>query len=89
MRTPADKTPITKYSLLAGTYLFAMYCSNWAIQFVSFPTMVLAKSCKPIPVMIMGFVVLNKRPTLLKSICVFLIVVGISIFMLDVSLHNL
>lgn len=47
---------------------------------------VLAKSCKPIPVMIVGFVFLKKNYKLLEWFFVFLIVAGISLFLFkDVS----
>jgi solute carrier family 35 (UDP-galactose transporter), member B1 len=43
--------------LTSGCYVAAMVCSNEAIQYVSYPVAVLAKSCKLIPSMIVGQVV--------------------------------
>jgi UDP-galactose transporter B1 len=40
--------------LVSSTYVFAMVASNESLQFVSYPTAVLAKSCKMIPTMVCG-----------------------------------
>lgn len=69
MKQGEDSTPKTYYILSALTYLLAMVCSNMALQFVSYPTQVIAKSGKPVPVMILG-VLLGK-----KVFCIFLIYV--------------
>ncbi|PRP88931.1 Drug/Metabolite Transporter (DMT) Superfamily [Planoprotostelium fungivorum] len=71
-----------EYSWIAAAVMGAMYCSNTALQYVSFPTSVLAKSCKPIPVMLMGLIVLGKKQTTTKYICVSLITGGIAVFMM-------
>lgn len=49
-----DTTSTLYYALSALTYLLAMVCSNMALQFVSYPTQVIGKAGKPIPVMILG-----------------------------------
>jgi len=74
------KVPITEYLSVSITYVGAMFCSNLAIEYIDFPTMVLAKSCKPIPVMLMGVLVLGKKQPFLKYISVFMISIGICIF---------
>lgn len=75
-----NQVPLLEYLPISLTYVGAMFCSNMAIEFIDFPTMVLFKSCKPIPVLLMSVLVLGKRPPLLKWISVSMIVVGISIF---------
>lgn len=60
MKQGEDTTSTLYYSLSALTYLLAMVCSNMALKFVSYPTQVIAKSGKPIPVMILG-VLLGKK----------------------------
>jgi len=75
-----DNTPFMEYLPISTTYVGAMFCSNAAVEYIDFPTMVLGKSCKPIPVMIMGVFVLGKQQTLLKYVSVFMISVGIAIF---------
>lgn len=51
-----------------------------SLRYVIFPVQVLAKSCKPIPVMLMG-AVLGKRYPLKKYINVLIITVGVAMFM--------
>lgn len=60
MKQGEDTTSTLYYSLSALTYLLAMVCSNMALQFVSYPTQVIGKAGKPIPVMVLG-VLLGKR----------------------------
>ena len=48
------RLPHTQLFLTAGCYSLAMGCSNEAIPLVSYPVMVLAKSCKLIPLMMVG-----------------------------------
>jgi solute carrier family 35 (UDP-galactose transporter), member B1 len=47
--------------LTSFCYVTAMVCSNEAIQYVSYPVAVLAKSCKLIPTMILGQIVEGRR----------------------------
>lgn len=60
MKQGEDTTPTLYYLLSALTYLLAMVCSYMALQFVSYPTQVIGKAGKPIPVMILG-VLLGKK----------------------------
>ncbi len=53
-----------------------MLASNESLQHVSYPTQVLGKSIKPVPVMFLGVLIARKRYPLLKYICVFMIVIG-------------
>ncbi|KAK3740315.1 hypothetical protein QZH41_000880 [Actinostola sp. cb2023] len=76
-----DSTPMLWYGACAFTYLGAMLASNKALQWVSYPTQVLGKSCKPIPVMILGVLLARKSYPLTKYLCVFLIVAGVALFM--------
>ncbi|RMX57542.1 hypothetical protein pdam_00005749 [Pocillopora damicornis] len=76
-----DTTPFCWYGICATTYIGAMLASNKALQWVNYPTQVLGKSCKPIPVMILGVLLARKRYPLLKYLCVFLIVCGVALFM--------
>ncbi|XP_068743991.1 solute carrier family 35 member B1-like isoform X2 [Montipora capricornis] len=76
-----DSTPFCWYGICATTYLGAMLASNKALQWVNYPTQVLGKSCKPIPVMILGVLLARKRYPLVKYLCVLLIVLGVALFM--------
>lgn len=69
-----------QFPLLSAAYLGAMLCSNWALKYVNYPTQVIGKSCKPIPIMIMGVFFANKRYSLQKYFFVALIVAGVAVF---------
>ena len=69
-----------QFPLLSAAYLGAMFCSNWALKYVNYPTQVIGKSCKPIPIMIAGFLFANKKYALQKYLFVGLIVIGVAIF---------
>ncbi|CAH0558063.1 unnamed protein product [Brassicogethes aeneus] len=79
---PEDKTPIMYYASVSLTFLLAMVSSNMSLQWVSYPTQVVGKSAKPIPVMLLGVLIGNKSYALKKYVFVFLIVIGIVLFML-------
>lgn len=58
-----------------------MVSSNMALQWVAYPTQVIAKSAKPIPVMILGVLIGRKSYTIQKYFFVLLIVMGVALFM--------
>lgn len=58
-----------------------MVSSNMALRWVAYPTQVIAKSAKPIPVMILGVLLGRKSYTLKKYLFVLLIVIGVALFM--------
>uniref|UniRef100_T1J0P0 Sugar phosphate transporter domain-containing protein n=1 Tax=Strigamia maritima TaxID=126957 RepID=T1J0P0_STRMM len=76
-----DTTKTIYYALGAFTYLTAMVCSNAALKHVNYPTQVVGKSCKPIPVMILGVLLSHKRYSLQKYLFVFMIVFGVAMFL--------
>lgn len=76
-----DRTQSWLYAACSLSYLGAMVSSNSALQYVNYPTQVLGKSCKPIPVMLLGVTVLRKKYPLTKYLCVLLIVLGVALFM--------
>ncbi|XP_046816980.1 solute carrier family 35 member B1 isoform X2 [Vespa velutina] len=75
-----DTTPTLYYAISSLTYLLAMVCSNMALQFVSYPTQVIGKSGKPIPVMVLGVLLGNKVYPIRKYAFIFLIVIGVALF---------
>lgn len=78
----ADDTTRTIYYCSNGlTYVLAMICTNMALQFVSYPTQVIAKSSKPIPVMILGVLLGRKSYPWKKYFVVFLVVTGVALFL--------
>lgn len=76
-----DHTKTWLYGLCSLSYLGAMVSSNSALQYVNYPTQVLGKSCKPIPVMLLGVTILRKKYPLAKYLCVLLIVSGVALFL--------
>ena len=56
----AKSTPLYKFSFSSVSNILSSVCQYEALKYVSFPTQVLSKSCKMVPVMLMGYVV-NKK----------------------------
>ena len=81
LKQPRDTTTHRFYAACALTYLTAMVSSNMALQHVNYPTQVIGKSCKPIPVMILGVLLGRKSYSLLKYMLVMMIVIGVGVFM--------
>ncbi|XP_070505859.1 solute carrier family 35 member B1 homolog [Chironomus tepperi] len=75
-----DKTFVGWYIAVAFCYLSAMVCSTMALRWINYPTQVITKSSKPIPVMILGVFLAQKRYTIQKYFFVLQIVVGVSLF---------
>jgi len=81
MKHGHDNTKRSYYAIGAFTYLAAMVSSNMALQHINYPTQVIGKSCKPIPVMVLGVLLGRKSYPLTKYLFVLMIVVGVGIFM--------
>uniref|UniRef100_A0A7S3P634 Sugar phosphate transporter domain-containing protein n=1 Tax=Amphora coffeiformis TaxID=265554 RepID=A0A7S3P634_9STRA len=64
----------------SGFYVGAMACSNEAIQYVSYPVAVLAKSCKLIPTMLVGQLMESKLYSTAEWSAALLISTGIVLF---------
>ncbi|EDQ86934.1 uncharacterized protein MONBRDRAFT_38183 [Monosiga brevicollis MX1] len=62
------------------TYIGAMLCSNEALKYVNYPTQVLAKSCKLVPVLLVNVLYYGRRPSMLQYLHVALVTVGIILF---------
>ena len=77
---PANTAPVKSYMLVSATFIGAQFFSFHALLYVSYPTQVLAKSCKPIPVMLMGLVVMKRTYPLAKYLFVTLMCAGIIMF---------
>lgn len=80
-KSKVDRTKSWLYACCSMSYVGAMVSSNSALQYVNYPTQVLGKSCKPIPVMLLGVTILRKKYPLAKYFCVLLIVTGVALFM--------
>mmetsp|Transcript_23934 Transcript_23934/g.52126 ORF Transcript_23934/g.52126 Transcript_23934/m.52126 type:complete len:201 (-) Transcript_23934:1008-1610(-) len=53
--------PFHLYALVSFSNVLSSWCQLESLKYVSFPTQVLAKSSKLIPVMLMGILLLNKK----------------------------
>lgn len=84
-----DRTKSTYYGISSLTYLTAMVSSNMALQHVNYPTQVVGKSCKPIPIMILGVLIGRKRYSIKKYLFVSLIVIGVALFMYKKDIYDL
>lgn len=76
-----DTTHVGFYASCALTYLLAMVSSNMALRWLPYPTQVVGKSAKPIPVLLLGVLIGNKQYSVQKYVCIFLIVIGVVLFM--------
>lgn len=76
-----DTTHIGFYASCSLTSLLAMVSSNMALRYLPYPTQVVGKSAKPIPVMLLGVLIGNKQYGVQKYVCIFLIVFGVVLFM--------
>ena len=61
-REAPTSVPTYKLAVLAMTSMGSTFTSVRSLRYVIFPVQVLAKSCKPIPVMIMGAFLGKKYP---------------------------
>jgi len=75
-----DKTEWGWYAACAFMYVTSMVASNMALRWVNYPTQVVAKCSKPIPVMILGVLLAHKRYTIQKYFFVLMIVTGVILF---------
>jgi len=85
-RAPASvvaQAPLYKYSYSSVSNILSSVCQYEALKFVSFPTQVLAKSCKMVPVMLMGYVVNRKSYTLLEYAVAIAVTCGAAVFKLN------
>lgn len=81
MKQGEDTTKTLYYAVASLTYLLAMVSSNKALSWVNYPTQVVGKSCKPIPVMILGVLVGSKSYPARKYLFILMIVAGVAMFM--------
>ena len=76
----AIRTPKGEIFKSGASQTFAMAASNEALRYVSYPTQVLGKSCKMVPVMIGGLVLGGRRFTVAQYAQVFFVTLGVAIF---------
>ena len=74
------KAPLKLYLLLSAFTVAGMLCTNWSLSFINYPTRVMFKASKVVPVMAVGFFV-GKRISAAEVATACLLVAGICIFM--------
>ncbi len=79
---PRHTAPLYKYSYSSISNTLSSWCQYEALKFVSFPTQVLAKASKVIPVMLMGKVVSDRTYPWHEYFTASLISVGVALFLL-------
>lgn len=79
----ADSTPPFRFSYCATSNILSSVCQYEALKYVSFPTQVLAKSCKMVPVMVMGYVVSRRAYPLLDWLVALAVTCGVLAFKLN------
>ncbi|XP_074648804.1 adenosine 3'-phospho 5'-phosphosulfate transporter 1-like isoform X2 [Tubulanus polymorphus] len=81
-RQPRHKAPLYRYSYSSFSNIMSSWFQYEALKYVSFPTQVLAKASKIIPVMLMGKVVSKKTYDWHEYLTAILISAGVSMFLL-------
>lgn len=82
-KQPRHGAPMYKYSFASLSNVMSSWCQYEALKFISFPTQVLAKASKVIPVMLMGKVVSHKSYEYWEYLTAALISLGVSMFLLS------
>lgn len=90
-KQPNHTAPLYKYSFSSFSNIMSSWCQYEALKFVSFPTQVMAKASKVIPVMLMGKLVSGKKYEYYEYVTAIMISVGLSMFLMtsgDSSKHS-
>ncbi|XP_072356440.1 adenosine 3'-phospho 5'-phosphosulfate transporter 1-like [Scyliorhinus torazame] len=82
-KQPRHGGPMYKYSFASISNILSSWCQYEALKFISFPTQVLAKASKVIPVMLMGKIVSHKSYEYWEYLTAMLISAGVSMFLLS------
>eukprot|EP00884_Botryococcus_braunii_P000214 jgi/Botrbrau1/10193/Bobra.116_1s0009.1 len=76
----AKMPPFTLYWKASVSNTIGPACGFEALKNISYPAQVLAKSCKMVPVMVMGTIIGGKFYSVFEYLCAGLIAIGISLF---------
>ncbi|KAM8703808.1 hypothetical protein ACLKA7_008441 [Drosophila subpalustris] len=82
------RAPLYKYSFASFSNIMSAWFQYEALKFVNFPTQVLAKSCKIIPVMLMGKIMSKAKYESYEYLTALLISLGMIFFMSGSSENN-
>lgn len=79
---PKDKTHFAYYICASLATSIAMFSSNKALLYISYPLQVIAKSAKPIPVMLFGLLIARKIYSIQRYCLILHLVIGVVLFMM-------
>lgn len=82
------RAPLYEYIYCSLSNILSSWCQYEALKYVNFPTQVLSKSCKIIPVMLMSKLMLKKRYQSFDYLCAILLSIGMFIFLLNQPVTN-
>ncbi|XP_001599843.1 adenosine 3'-phospho 5'-phosphosulfate transporter 1 [Nasonia vitripennis] len=88
IRQPPHSIPLYKYAFCSLSNVLSSWCQYEALKYVSFPSQVLAKASKIIPVMIMGKIVSRTKYEYYEYVTAILISIGMLMFMLGSTDHK-
>jgi len=80
-KQPRHKAPLYKYCYCSFSNIMSSWCQYEALKYVSFPTQVLAKASKIIPVMLMGKIVSKNKYEFYEYVVAVLISLGMCAFL--------
>lgn len=75
------RAPLFKYSYASFSNIMSAWLQYEALKFISFPTQVLAKSCKIIPVMLMGRIISRNKYEFYEYVVAVAISIGMIFFL--------
>ena len=81
LKQPRHRSPLYKYSYCSFTNIMSSWCQYEALKFISFPTQVLGKASKIIPVMVMGWIVSRKKYEKYEYIVAAVLSIGMALFL--------
>ncbi|XP_043217116.1 adenosine 3'-phospho 5'-phosphosulfate transporter 1-like isoform X1 [Amphibalanus amphitrite] len=85
VRHQRHRAPLYKYSYCSFSNIMSSWCQYEALKFVSFPTQVLAKASKIIPVMLMGKIVSKNKYEYYEYVVAILISIGMTFFLMGAT----
>lgn len=77
------QAPLYSYVYCSLSNILSSWCQYEALKYVNFPTQVLSKSCKIVPVMLMSKLLLGKKYQMSAYFRALLLSIGMFIFLLD------
>lgn len=87
-RKPSKPFPFLSFALVGFLAIVTIGASNKSIQFLSYPTQVIFKSCKLLPVMAVGVLLMRKTYEPLHYVSVSMLTIGLVVFSVGDSFVN-